>query len=256
MPCSRLWRVWLQPGHERHQHEAWGLPPLLSENGGGTHHLGENRPEAPEIGAAWVSRTRPACRCWADSACLPNAQFSTRVPPSASSGSHCPPPWLACRETRGRMLGSSRPGLMRVLVTYGRWRKGLRGSCDCLLSASLPCPALCPGGVTCPAVNCRRHRLEGGGQREGGVSLPAAPQLPAASQWLYPLDSARAEGPSGQPPSRGPASLVRALQSGANRRYRLPCRLVPSGPEAPSPTPPCIFRYALSYSWHTCGSPV
>lgn len=59
VPCSHLWPVWLQPGHERHQHEAWGLPPLLSENGGVTHHLGENRPEAPEIGAAWGSRTPP-----------------------------------------------------------------------------------------------------------------------------------------------------------------------------------------------------
>ena len=120
-------------------------------------------------------------------------------------------------------------------------------SCDCLLSASLPCPAL-PRAGDLPRVNCRRHRLEGGGQREGGVSLPPAPQLPAAWQWLYPLDSALAEGPSGQPPSRGPTSLVRA-----NRWYRSPCCLVSSGPEAPYPTPPYILRYTLRCSPHAVG---
>lgn len=31
----------------------------------------------------------------------------------------------------------------------------------------------------------------------------------------------------------------------------LPCCLVPSGPEAPSPTPPYILRYMLRYSPHT-----
>ena len=125
--CSRLWRVWLWLGSEQPQHDVWGLRSLLSENIGVLRLWARTDPHCP-IRAAWGQPDpRPTARLWADGACLPNTQFSRRVRPSASSGSHCSPSWLACRETRGRMLGSSRPCRMRVLG-YQRWRKGRHGS--------------------------------------------------------------------------------------------------------------------------------